>query len=102
VSRTPPWPRNTDVKLGVRVEDGCDFSAAPGASLSGYSWSASRPFKIVASSLVADHAGFADIIVRCVAAGDGSVVIRNNADASDAVDVMSASSGPPSGKHWCA
>lgn len=102
-SKEPPWKRNVDVTIGVRVEDGCTFAPAPGASLAGYGWTVSPNFRISRTPVLrADARGFARVTVRCVSSGNGSIVIANRSDRSDRVDALTAASGPPAGKNWCA
>lgn len=103
MTRRPPWPRGTDITLGVRIADGCDVSrVARGASISSYRWSASSNFTIVRAATKANAKGIAEITVRCRAAGDGSIALAHRTDRDDRVDLLLASSAPPEGKSWCA
>jgi len=100
-SSQPPWDRGEVVTLGVRVQDGCDFSAAPGATIGTYDWEVSRHYQVVTRSLRADGQGYARIQVRCAAPGDGDVAIFDRANRSDTVSLLDAISAPPDGQRFC-
>ncbi len=102
LSRRPPWQVGSEATLRVRVADGCDISkTASGVSMASYTWKASANFRILSAATRADRQGYLPITVRCVSAGNGSIVIRNRFDPPDQVDLLAAASGPPSGKRWC-
>jgi hypothetical protein len=100
-SSRPPWKRGQTVTLGVRVQDGCDFSAAPGAALGTYEWRVTNHYDVVERSLKADGTGYARITVRCAARGDGDIVIADRAERATEVNLLDAISAPPDGQPFC-
>jgi len=96
-----PWERGEQVGVGVRVEDGCTFRAAPGEALAGFAWRASGKVRIVSSNLRADDDGFAYAVVECTGRGDGSIEVYNTIDDEQRVAVLEAASAPAKGASWC-
>lgn len=99
----PPWPRNKEFPLAIRIEDRCDFSEASGASLSGsHAWRLSEHYEFTRSpSLRAGGDGYLTVYLRCVRKGNGEVVIYDRYDPESAEDLLLAMSAPPKGKTFC-
>lgn len=99
----PPWKKGEHVTLGVRVEDRCTFTDAPGANLDGaFAWSSSTNFAFVETpSLRAGSDGFIDITVTCRKKGDGDITIFNRFDPEDEINLLLATSAPPPGETFC-
>lgn len=102
-SKEPPWSRSDRVELGVRIEDRCDFSDAPRASLDGtHGWSLSDNFAFVSTPpLRAGSDGFITVTIRCTRSGNGEIVIFDRYDPEDKVDLLLAMSAPPPGESYC-
>lgn len=94
-----PWDRNEPVRMGVRIEDGCRFTEAPGASVAVYRWRLSRNFALVDAPARAGKDGFATVVVRCTRRGDGGIIVYDPNDPSVNVDLLAAVSDQPG--PWC-
>lgn len=99
----PPWPRNKEFPLAIRIEDRCDFTEASGASLSGsHAWRLSENYEFTRTpSLRAGSDGFLTVYLRCVRKGNGEIVIYDRYDPESAEDLLLAMSAPPEGKTFC-
>lgn len=101
-STPAPWKRGKTISLGIRIEDGCDFSAAPGAALRFHAWRVSDNFNVVSQpSLRADGDGFAAIRVACTERGNGEITIYDRLNPDDHINLLTAISAPPDGEPFC-
>jgi len=102
ISKPPPWMIGQVIDVGIRVEDGCNFQAAPNRALPTFGWRLSSNFAFVKSPVYrTDSAGYAPARVKCTKAGNGSIVLFDRSSPQNSADVLLAASGPSGGHSWC-